>query len=211
MDFKFNVGDNVQTVGSKRRATEGEAVLPTTITADGIDIMEILTMQTACINFPDNRLRHVEATTFLTIRLPPNSKFVTEGMKGGKTHYNLCTEAKKAGKTGAERKGIGSPMLYVAYNWLRLIGTNADECKEASAKAQLTRIFEAKDIHSMDKVFSHAQAYHTKDKQRGYLKFKMLPWYKEFEYWLCNYLIEKEGGIMEGMTAPCTEEDQGLN
>ena len=84
--------------------------LPTTVTEEGIDIMEVLKHQNTVINQTDMRARLLENTAFVTLKTTPDHKWVVNGLKGRSKHNNLVIRAKEQGITAKEREQIGVPI-----------------------------------------------------------------------------------------------------
>ena len=186
----------------------GRQTLHTTMTDEGIDIMELLKHQKTVINQIDMRLRFVENTAFITLKTVPDHKWVVNGMNGGKTHNRLVVKAKEDGITAKERKKIGSPNLYVAYEWIKLIFEIASNEQTAILKDKVQILTElgiiekkATDVHYMEYVFSHSQCWINKDKTQGYLKFKFTPWFQNTELWITDMLLSDSRTTLEGQPA----------
>ena len=183
---------------SKGPRTKGQAL----VTPEGVDVSEALEKLSLCCSNLDLRARSLEAATFITMEVMPNHPQLIAGMEGGKQHHEIVMKAGKEGWSKVQKKEIGGPALYVAFKWLENMGAK-NETFSGIAKDELTQIFTlAKDMHFMDQVFSHSQAWLTKDKKAGYLRFKMQPWYTNLQLAFIQFIKSQGDAKIKGQTAP---------
>jgi hypothetical protein len=205
--LKFNFNPNG---GGKRNAedTGGPEVKgPRTtaqalLTPEGVDVSIALEKITLLCSNLDMRQRNVEAAVYITVETLHNHPLIIAGLKGGQEHHTEVTKATKERWAKTQKKEIGGPALYVAYNWLEAMGEAADNFT-GKAKEELADVFKkANNVHFMDQVFSHSQTWITKDKKNAYLRFKMQPWYSNLEIQFIEFLKAGGPATIKGQAAP---------
>ena len=189
------------------------------VTNEGVNVLEVIERHNEVINHLEMRVRYLENSTFITLKVPPTFEWVVKGKEGSTIHYNKVTKARSEGHSGAEMKKIGSACLYVAYEWLNLMYVTANYndgeyimgFTMAEDQLKQTMRQEMQNIHQMDRVFSHSQAWLTKDKSAGFIKYKFTPWCKDLEIWITNHLLAQPGVSLEGQPAPPGSLLWGMN
>jgi hypothetical protein len=215
-NLSFDIGQNKRskTEESTSGASASGNTLTTTTTAEGIDLLEVITRQAECITLIDRRLAQIENTAYITIKTNPESKWVKAAKEGTKAHEELVTQSRKKSASKEEKAAIGPAFYYVAYNWIKIINELAQEKKITNdvALEQLKKICETStSIHDMKRIFSHAAAWITRDKKIAYVRYKMLPWVAQLEVSLTDYILSLPDHTLDGSPAPINHKVYAMN
>jgi hypothetical protein len=204
MEFKFNATGGKRTAepsntqGSDAKGSRKEQLM----TPEGVDVSSALEKLTLLCGNNDMRIRNLEAVAYITVEVLPNHPQLISGMEGTRQQNAEVLKANKERWTKAQKKEIGGPQVFVAFKWLADMGAQGESFAN-KAKEQLSEIFAlAQDVHFMDQVFSHSQSWLGKDKQFGFIRFKMHPWFKELEEAFVQFLKRGGKAIIKGQSAP---------